>query len=137
MAFSYVVADVGVKVRTTVRSLIHDTKTDRQLIQDEEIDWQLKRRGFATGLVDPNTNPPAVYLAAADCAELIQAKFASESEIAITAVGMVKSSASSAYASLAKQLRERGAADAGVSFANPSSYENTWVAGVDDLPDLE
>ncbi len=128
---------VGVEAIQTVRSLIHDTKTDRQLLQDEEIKWQLTRRGFTTGLEDPDTNPQAVYLAAAECAEIIQAKFASESEIAITNVGVVKSTAAGEYARLARTLREKGSADAAPSFANPAAYETTFVAGVDPEPDLE
>lgn len=128
---------VGVESIMTIRSLIHDTKADRVLLQDEEIKWQLTRRGFTTGLEDPDTNPQAVYLAAAECAELIQAKFASESEIAITAVGPVKSAAAGEFARLARSLREKGSADAAPKFANPGEYETTFVAGVDPEPDLE
>lgn len=137
MAWTYTVANVGVQARDTVRSLIHDTKTDKRLLQDEEIDWQLTRRGFATGLIDPDTNVSALYLAAAACAELVAAKFASESEIAITNVGVVKSDASRSFLALAKVLRENGASDVAGSFANPSEYCQTFVAGIDDLPALE
>lgn len=138
MSWTYQVTNVGVQARDTVRSLIHDTKTDKRLLQDEEIDWQLTRRGFTTGLADPDTNVPALYLAAAECAELVAAKFASESEIAITNVGMVKSTASSAFMALARMLREKGASDGGGGqFANPGEYCTTFVAGIDSLPDLE
>lgn len=137
MSWTYVVADVGVKVQSTIRSLIHDTKTDRQLLQDEEILAQLKRRGFALATSDPTTNWPGTYLAAADCADIIAAKFASESEIAITNVGAVKSNASGSYAALARHLREQGASDAKPNFVNPSDYDITYVEGVDCLPDPE
>ena len=144
MAWTYNQANVGVQARDTVRSLIHDTKQDKNLLQDSEIDWQLKRRGFATGLLDPNTSPPAVYLAAADCAEMCRAKFAAESEIAITNVGAVKSTASQAFAALAKQLREMGASDASPQFplrvqdddTGRADYPITFVEGVDLPPDL-
>lgn len=137
MTWTFNFADVGVKARDTVRSLLHDTKTDKRLLQDEEIDWQLTRRGFANGTVDPDTNVPALYLAAAECAEIVAAKFAAESEIAITSVGPVKDNASARFLTLARLLREKGASDVGASFANPADYDITFVAGIDDLPDLE
>lgn len=127
---------VGVEALHTVRSLIHDTKSDRILLQDEEITWQLARRGLAAA-DDPDTNPSAVYLAAADCAETVRAKFASESEIAVTNVGVVKSTAAREFATLARALREMGSAGAGPQFANPSAYPTTHVEGVDPAPELE
>jgi len=127
---------VGVECRDTIRSIIHDTKSDRQLLQDEEIVWQLTRRGLAAS-ADPTPNAAAVYLAAADCARLIQAKFSSESEIALTPVGPMKSGAASAYAALARDLERKGAMDAGPNFANPGTYELTFVDGIDAVPDPE
>lgn len=137
-------ANVGVQARDTVRSLIHDTKTDRQLLQNEEIDWQLTRRGLASGTVDPDTAPNAVYLAAAECAEIIAGKFAAESEIAITSVGAVKSTASDAFLRIARMLREKGSSDAQPSFplrtqdddTGRAAYETTYVEGIDVPPDL-
>lgn len=146
MTFSYTLANFGVQAQDTIRGLIRDTKVDRPFLQNEEIAGILAMRGLTptTGAV---ANRAGVYLAAADCCRLIQAKFSSEQEIAITAVGMLKKDAAVAYGRLADKFEADGQADAAPSFADvtlvatadsvhPNGYPNDWVAGVDSVPEL-
>lgn len=147
LILTYSPAQVGLKAHDTVRALIHDTKTDRIQLDDGEIDGMIAMRGLlATS--DPNANRAAVYLAAADCARMISAKFASESEVVLTNVGAMKSNASAAYGRLADRLEQIGSQDAAPQFldvttvatadaVNPNGYPNDWVAGVDGVPELD
>src|ERR1051326_6694010 len=127
MTFSYTLANFGVQAQDTVRGLLRDTKSDRPFLQNEEIAGVLVMRGL-TATTNPVTNRAAVYLAAADCARLIQAKFSSEQEIAVTAVGMLKKDAAKAYAALADRFESEAESVAAPSFEDP-----TTVANADDV----
>jgi hypothetical protein len=145
VAFTYALATVATRALDKVRALIRDTKNDRMFLQDEEISALLADRGLVAAS-DPVGNRPAVYLTAAEAARMIQAKFASESEIALTAVGPLKQNAAGAYARLAAYLEAAALTDAAPQFVDPQSfgadsvhpsgYENDWVAGVDPVPGL-
>lgn len=147
MAFTYTLALVGTQARDKVRALVRDTQITRPFLQDEEIDALLADRALLFNS-NPVTKRAAVYLTAAEAARMIQAKFASESEIALTAVGPLKQNAAGAYAQLAKALEQAALTDAAPTFVdptsfasapdsvNPSGYPNDWVAGVDPVPGL-
>ena len=146
MTFSYTLANFGVTAQDTVRGLIRDTKSDRPFLQNEEIAGILTMRGL-TPTTNAVANRPGMYLACADCCRVIQAKFSSEQEIAITAVGMLKKDAAKAYAALAEQFENDAQSDAAPQFQDPTSvlgadavnangYPNDWIAGVDTIPEL-
>jgi len=136
VTWTYVLAEVGTKALPFVRRLIGDTKTDRPQLQDEEIAAQLALVTL-TVTSDPIANATACYGAAAECARMIAAKFSSESEIVLTPLGMQKSTAAAAYLAIAAALDRKVASGAGISFADPGTYETTWVDGVDPVPDEE
>lgn len=146
MAHTYTLALVATQALHKVRALVRDTQGTRPLLQDEEINALLADRALAFNS-DPVTNRAAVYLTAAEAARMIQAKFASESEIALTAVGPLKNNAAAAYAQLAKYLEQAALTAVAPSFVDPTSfaapdavspsgYPNDWVAGVDPVPGL-
>lgn len=129
MAFTYGLATVGARAHDFVRMLVRDTKSDRAQLQDEELDALLAIRGIQPGDA-PATNPSGCYLAAAEAAEALQARYASESSIALTAEGPIKSNAAAAYAQLAKALRARAAGAPLVSFQEPCLHSPTDVVGL-------
>lgn len=135
MAFTYVATQVAANAMMFVRLLIQDTIADRVQLEDEEIAVYLSLRGIAATDA-PSTNPSGCYLAAAEAAEALVAVYSRDSSIAITAEGLVKSNAASAYRQLAKDLRARATSGAVVSFEVPSDHTPTDIAGigVDDDP---
>lgn len=144
MTFSYTLANFGIQAQDTIRGLIRDTKTDRPFLQNEEIAGVLGMRGL-TPATSAVANRPGMYLAAADCCRMIQAKFSSESEIAITPVGVLKKDAARAYAALADKFENDAQSDAAPAFLDPTlvaaadnihpdGYPADWVAGVDSVP---
>jgi hypothetical protein len=135
VAFSYDAAQTSTAALAFVRFLVRDTRKDRAQLEDEEITTLLGLRGIlATDA--PSTNPSGCYLAAAEAAENLQARYAADSSIALTAEGPVKSLAASAYAQLAKALRARAQGAPMVSFEPPRRHSPTAVAGI-WLPDLD
>jgi hypothetical protein len=147
MTFSYTLANFGVTAQDTIRGLIRDTKSDRPFLQNEEIAGILAMRGL-TPTTSAVANRPGMYLACADCCRVIQAKFSSEQEIAVTAVGMLKKDAAKAFAALAEKFENDAQSDAAPQFqdvttvataddVHPNGYPNDWVAGVDSIPELE
>ncbi len=135
MSFTYTLAQVGSHSQDFIRLLVRDTKADRQLLADEEIVALLAMHGILPTDA-PSANPSGCYLAAAEAAEALQARFASESSIALTAEGPVKSLASNAYAQLAKALRARAMGAPVVSFQEPCPHSPTHIAGI-GLPDWD
>jgi len=146
VTFSYTLANFGVQAQDTIRGLIRDTKSDRPFLQNEEIAGVLAMRGLLP-TTNAVANRPGMYLAAADCCRMIQAKFSSEQEIAITPVGALKKDAAKAYAALAEKFEGDAQSDAAPQFqdptlvvsaddVNPSGYPNDWIAGVDSVPEL-
>ena len=134
MALTYALGTVGTRAHDFVRLLLKDTRVDRPLLDDAELDALLLQRGLQPGS-DPVANASACYYAAAEAAEAIQARYAQDSSIALTAEGPVKSLAASAFAQLARTLRARGDSGAVVSFAEPSEYAIDSVTGVDSVDD--
>ena len=135
MAFTYVAAQVGTSSLFFVRLLVQDTQPNRVQLEDEEITALLGLRGIQPGDA-PSNNPSGCFLTAAEAAETLQAVYARDSSIAITAEGMVKSNAAAAYAQLAKALRQRAAGAPLVSFQEPCLHSPTHVAGI-GLPDWD
>ncbi len=147
MAFTYVPATIATRAHDAVRFLVRDTKNDRPFLTDDEIDAALAFGGMLPG-DNPIANLNNLYGCAAIAARSIQAKFASESEIAITALGASKSTAAAAYEKLARYLEAQQESDAAPTFVSPvgvagpdavhpSGYPNEWIAGVDPVPDLD
>lgn len=136
MAFTYVLDTVATRAHDFVRMLVRDTKVDRAQLQDEELDALLAIRGIQPDDA-PAANPSGCYFAAAEAAEALQARYASESSIALTAEGPIKSNAASAYAQLAKALRARAQGAPVVSFAMPCPRSPTDVVGLGISPALD
>lgn len=147
LTLTYTPANMGTHAHDFVRALIHDTKTDRILLDDAEVDGMLAQRALVP-TSDPVANRAAVYMTAAECARMIQAKFSSEAEIALTPVGPLKRAASDAYRQLAGYLEDMASRDAAPQFLDPTTvatadavnangYPNDWVAGVDGVPELD
>ena len=135
MTFTYAAATVGSRSHDFIRFLVRDTKADRGQLADEEVDALLAMHGVLPGDA-PSNNPSGCYLAAAEAAEALQARYASESSIALTAEGPVKSLAANAYAQLAKALRARAMGAPVVSFQEPCPHSPTHIAGI-GLPDWD
>ena len=137
MGLTYAAANTATQIRDMVRLLVHDTHTDKPLLDDAEVDAFIVMRGrLATG-EDPQTYPSAVYAIAADCCDAIQAKFASESESVLTDIGVVRSTAAGEFAKLGKKYRKAAEGAATISFTNPKAYDVTFVPSVDTVPGLE
>lgn len=93
MTWTYNAAALGTTDRYKVRLIIGDTDSNRQQLQDEEIDWVL-------------TEQATVTYAAAACCDLLASKYAflvntENSELRISAAARHKH-----YMDLAKRLRE-------------------------------
>ena len=136
MSTSYAPEKTASEALHFVRLLIRDTKHGSMKLEDEEITAFLALHGIAES-DDPAENKAACYLAAAKCADTIAAQLADESDITITEVAVVKSTASQQYARLARKLEEEAMLGSEVSFVNPEPYPETFVPGVDPLPELE
>ena len=91
MTWSYS-GDPSTSNRDKVRFLVFDTDTNEQLLNNEEIDWVLSEQSN-------------IYMASANCAEAIAAKFAKD--ITRSAVGLSASVGNRAqfYLELAEKLR--------------------------------
>lgn len=98
MTFTYTLADLESSSMMQIRLMIGDNDSTDQLLQDEEINWLLSRQ-------------PVMTYAAADCADLIAAKFARQVTTTNGAMRVTASQRQLQYADLAKRLRSNGAGD--------------------------
>lgn len=106
MTVSYVPGNALTRARDAVRLLIHDTDSDRELLDDDEIDFFLDTVGL-TGTSDPTTgNYVAVRRAAAAAARAIAAKFASETQVGISEVSGSARDTAAQYEALANLLHQ-------------------------------
>lgn len=137
MGFDYQPDKAGSSALHFVRLSTGDTKKSRSHLSNEAIEVLLAVRGLVP-TDDPATNWNAIHEAVADGHEMIAARLAHESEVAITEVGVVKSTAASTHLRLAKIARAKVRVGAGApKFANPKAYGVSHVPSVDLVPDLE
>lgn len=136
MSFDYEPAKVGTSALHYVRIATGDTKEGRSHLPNEAIEALLKARGVQPG-DPPLDNWNAVHEAIADGHEMIAARLAQESEIVISNVGAVKSTAAGEHLRLAKLARKKVRTTGGAKFANPEPYSTIHVPSVDALPALE
>lgn len=135
MASTYDTAKLNTEALHPVRLLVGDTVAPMKLT-DEEIDYFLQQHGL-TKTTDPDTARDGVLLAASRAARAIEARLAKESNVLVMHEGgAVKTSAAQEYRKLAAELEERANGAAQPSFADPTAYPRTFVAGVDCEPDL-
>lgn len=104
MSFSYKLGQLT-EALYWIRTRLGDTSKDRRQLEDEEISALLVDHGL-TDTSSSATNRSALYQAAADGARTIAARFAKDSEIAITEVGRIKSDASASYLRLAAKFED-------------------------------
>lgn len=78
-----------------VRLLIKDTDTNRQLMQDEEINWLI-------------SSEPNIYFAAASAADTIAANFGAKASKTVGPLSISYGDQRDTYSSLADSLRTRG-----------------------------
>lgn len=100
MTWSYNVAALATTPLFQVRRLIGDVKTGDQLIQDEEINWEL-------------TQWPNIYLAAAASARAIAAQFSREVDIVQGELKTNYSNKAKAFEALAQRMDVIGGARSG------------------------
>ena len=137
MAFNYDPSKVSTEALHFVRFRTGQTKKDRNHIDDDAIRALLEIRGL-TQDSNPVTNQIATLEAVIEAHEAIAARLAQESEVAITEVGIVKSSAASEHLKLADRLRKQIRRTGGKPlWANVAAFGTTFVAGVDPDPELE
>lgn len=136
MAFTYTLGKVKTEALHWIRWKVGATKSDRPLVQDEEIEAALHKQGRAKD-DDPIAYQEEVTRATVDVCMGIAASLGSQSEIVMTEVGPVKRAAADFYLTLAKKLQSEVSLVEDISFFNPEEYEFTYVEGVDDLPDEE
>lgn len=107
MTVSYTPNNATVRARDAVRLLIHDTDPDRELLDDEEVDFYLGAVGL-TGTSDPTAsgNLIPVRRAASAAARAIAAKFASETQTGITEVSGAARDTAAQYEALADLLHQ-------------------------------
>lgn len=134
--FSYESGSVISEALHWIRSAIADKRADRAFLDDGQIAAALAEYGLAVDS-DPIANRYGVHMAAADCAEMIAAELGQQSQIALTELGTVKSTAAGEYRTTAKLLRKKVTSSSGVSFAHPESFAPNHVWDVDDAPDYE
>ena len=105
--------------RDRVRHLIRDTDSSRQILQNEEIDWHL-------------TNSTNVWIVAAECCEVIAAKFGRM--IDRSAVGISDSPQSTAkfWTDLADKYRRRANSTLSVFAGGRSVQGKADLANEDD-----
>jgi hypothetical protein len=122
MTWSYNAAALATTTASTdmtkVRLFIGDTDTDDQQLQDEEISYIL-------------TAQPIISYAAADCADLLAAKYSRQ---VTTQNGMLRVTASlrqEQYAALAKRLRSNGAGDTPGGVSGGAILAEAYVGGID------
>ena len=94
-------------IRDRVRILIGDTNPAEPLLEDEVLDWLIKRE----------VNE---FLAAARAAEALAARFAREADIAVGDLSLKYSELASHYLELAASLREQFASDAAGAIGFPT-----------------
>lgn len=144
MTWTYNASALGTSDRYKVRLLIGDTDSNRQQLQDEEIDWVLSEQSTVT-------------YAAAACCDLLASKYAflvntENSELRVSAAARHKH-----YMDLAKRLRENpgnlpGGDGSGIVIGTPyaggvfrsekqdldqntSLVDSTFSIGQDDNPE--
>lgn len=108
MSFSYKEGSLN-EALYWIRTRVGDTSKDRNQLEDEEISALLVDHGL-TDTSSSVTSRSALYNAAADAARTIAARFAKDSEIAITEVGRIKSDASASYLRLAAKFEDEAKA---------------------------
>lgn len=94
MSWTYNPAQLATSALFQVRYYVGDTDINEQLVQDEEIQWQL------------SLNPDSVKLAAAEVCEAISAKFARWTDASVDGVSESASQKSERYSARAKELKQ-------------------------------
>lgn len=119
--------------RDRVRHLIRDTDQSRQLLQNEEIDWHL-------------TNSTNVWIVAAECCEVLAAKYARMIDRSAAGVSDSGSHNAEIWRALADQYRRRAASTLSVfaggrSVSGKADLQNdddatqpAFSIGLDDAP---
>ena len=114
MAWSYDLSTAPAD-REKVRLLIGDTSSGDQLLQDEEIDWQLSQHG-------------GILYTASACAEDVAAKFTRKPNISEGGFRVDAAAQSQAYEKLAKRLKRQASMGAnpyagGISVSDKQTQE--------------
>jgi len=137
MGFNFEPAKIATEALHFIRARTGQTQEKRSHLSDEAITALLAIRGL-TPDSDPIVNQVAVIEATIEGHEMIAARLAAESEVAITGVGVVKSTAASEHLKLADRLRKQIRRAGGKPlWANVAAFGTTFVAGVDKDPELE
>ncbi len=136
-AFNFDPSKIATEALHFVRFRTGQTQAARNHLSDDAIRALLSIRGL-TQESDPIENQVATLEVVIEGHEAIAARLAQESEVAITEVGVVKSSAAAEHLKLADRLRTQLRRTGGKPlFANPGAFGTTFVAGVDPDPPLE
>ncbi len=137
MGFNFEPGKIATEALHFVRARTGQTKEKRSHLSDEAIGALLTIHGL-TPDSDPIENQIAVLETVIEGHEMIAARLASESEVAITEVGVVKSTAAREHLELAARLRKQIRRGGGKPlWANVGAFGTTYVAGVDPDPELE
>ena len=122
MGFNYEPQKVATEAHHFVRFRTGQTWEKRSHLSDEAITALLLLRGL-TPESDPIANQLATLEVVIEGHEAIAARLAAESEVAITEVGSVKSTAAATHLRLAAILRTQIRRTAGAPlFANPAAF---------------
>lgn len=93
MSWTYDVTQLQTEPKYQVRMLVRDTDTNRQLVQDEEIDY----------ILSSNTN---IYLASAIIAEMIAKQYALQPDTKTDIFSESYNNVATVYTKLAESLRK-------------------------------
>lgn len=102
MTFSYDASQLATSTLYQVRSLIGDTKSANELVQDEEINFALSERG-------------GIYGAAAQICRALAARFAREVDTVDRDLRTTYSQRSSAFLRMATDYEKRAASSGGAA----------------------
>lgn len=137
MGFNFEPGKIGTEALHFVRFRTGQTKEKRSHLSNEAIEALLAVHGLEPN-ADPIANQVAVLETVIEGHEAIAARLATESEVAITEVGAVKSTAAREHLEMAARLRTQLRRAGGkVLWANVGAFGTTFVAGVDPDPELE
>lgn len=133
---SYDSSKVKTEALHAVRFHTGDTKAEKFLLADGEIDAMLDRYGL-TLTSTPKDNEAAITKTVVDCLRAIVNDLAGESEIEMTDIGPIKSEAATQFRRSLEDWERKLSGFARPFFADPRPYPVTHVAGVDPVPELE
>lgn len=137
MGFNFEPGKIGTEALHFVRFRTGQTLAKRNHLSDEAIAALLAVHGLEPD-ADPIANQTAVLETVIEGHEAIAARLATESEVAITEVGAVKSTAAREHLEMAQRLRTQLRRAGGKPlWANVAAFGTTFVAGVDPDPELE